>query len=278
MDWKKEPLRKLRLLLAVLKKFDEDNGFLLSSGITFNLLIALIPFILLLLALVGTYLYSDQEVLNHIRHYLEQVVPSLDPRIMRNILMVIHDRKIVGILGILGLIWTSTCVFSSLRTALNIVFQVEKGQGILRGTAIDLLMILLAGILHLASMFFTSVITYLECTPLGDLLDMGPVIEFLLRYLIPFLFTYWMFFLIYKIIPNRKIHIKIALKAALFTSVLWEVAKQCFGWYVLQMGGFSLVYGSVSTLIIFVLWVYYSSAILILGGEISYFLEQEETR
>ena len=125
-NWRKKILNKFYLFWNALKKFDDDHGFLLTSGIAFNLLICLIPFILLLLALVGTYLYSDGEVLNHIRHYLENAIPSLDPKIMKNILRVIRDRKIVGILGMGGLFWTSTWVFSSLRTALNIVFQAEK--------------------------------------------------------------------------------------------------------------------------------------------------------
>ncbi|MFH1756455.1 MAG: YhjD/YihY/BrkB family envelope integrity protein, partial [Pseudomonadota bacterium] len=106
-----------------------------------NLLICLIPLILLLLALVGTYLYSDQEVLNHVRRYFERAVPSLDPRIMQNLTAIIQDRKIVSVLGIGGLIWVSTWIFSSLRTALNIVFQVEKGRSLFRGTAVDFLMV-----------------------------------------------------------------------------------------------------------------------------------------
>jgi membrane protein len=84
--------------------------------------------------------------------------------------------------------------------------------------------------------------------------------------------------MIYKIIPDRKIHYKTALQTALFTSLFWEVAKQLFGWYVLHVGRFSMVYGSLSTLAIFFLWVYYSSAILLLGGEVSFLLDRERSR
>ncbi|MDP2969943.1 MAG: YihY/virulence factor BrkB family protein [Deltaproteobacteria bacterium] len=278
MSRKRKISKRFKFLWAVLKKFDEDHGFFLSAGITFNLLICLVPLILVLLAVVSAYLYSDREVLNHIRRYVELVVPTLDPRIMKNILRVIHDRKIVGILGIGGLIWTSTWVFSSLRTALNIVFQAEKGRGILRGKAIDLFMIFLAGFFLLATLLFTSAITFIQGYRLSSLLNLGPIIQFILKYLIPFFFTFWMCFLIYKIIPNRKIHFKTALQAALFTSLFWEVAKQLFGWYVLHLGRFSMVYGSLSTLAIFFLWIYYSSAILLLGGETAFILEKGKER
>jgi membrane protein len=278
MDSKRGILSKFSLFWGALKKFDGDHGFFLSSGITFNLLICLVPLILLLLSLMGIYLYSDREVLNHIRRYFENAVPSLDPRIMRNILRIIRDRKIVGILGIGGLIWTSTWVFSSLRIAFNLIFQVERDRGILRGKGIDLLMILLVGIFLLLSMIFTSGITFIQSYHSGPFLTLGPTRRFILRYIIPFFFTFWMCFLIYKIIPNKKIQFKAALQAALFTSLLWEVSKQLFGWYVQHLGRFSMVYGSLSTLAIFFLWIYYSSAILLLGGEVAFLLERRGER
>ena len=265
---------RFHFLFNILKKFDGDHGFFLSAGITFNLLICVVPFILLLLALIGTYLYSSQEILSHLRHFLENIAPSLDPRIMGNVLKIVRDRKIVGILGIGGLIWTSTWVFSSLRTALNVVFQVEKGRGILRGKVIDLFMILLAGIFLLMSMVLTSFVTFLQSYRFQPSIDIGPFLQWILKYLVPFFFTFWMCFLVYKIIPNKKIQFKIALQAALFTSLFWEVAKQLFGWYVLHLGRFSMVYGSLSTLTIFFIWIYYSSAILILGGEVTFLLEK----
>jgi membrane protein len=264
----------LNLLWRALKKFDDDHGFFLSSGITFNLLICLIPLMLLLLALLGTYLFSDREVLNHLRQYFESAVPSLDPKIMKNILRIIRDRKIVGILGIGGLVWASTWVFSSLRTAFNIIFQVEKGRSVLRGKAIDLLMILLAGTFLIISMVFTSVVTVVQGYRFSPFLNMAPILRFIIKYFIPFFFTFWMCFLIYKIVPNKKIHFKNAFQAALFTSVFWEVAKQLFGWYILHLGKFSMVYGSLSTMAIFFLWIYYSSVILILGGEVAFLLEK----
>jgi membrane protein len=278
LSWTKKAGREIHLFLEIVRKFDDDHGFLLSSGITFNLLICFIPFILLLLALAGTYLYSDREVLIHIGRYLENAVPSSDPKIMDNILRIIRDRKIVGILGVAGLIWSSTWFFSSLRSALNIIFHVERGRGILRGKAIDLLMILLVGIFLMVSMGLTSVITLAQSYRFSLFLEMMPILRFILKYLAPYFFTFWMSFLVYKIIPNKSISFKPALQAAIFTSLLWEVAKQFFGWYVMHLGRFSMVYGSLSTVAIFFLWIYYSSTILLLGGEVAYSLEQGRNR
>ena len=271
----KKSLKNFRLLWPALKKFNNDNGFFLSSGITFNILVNLIPFIMLLLAFVGSYLYNDQEVLNHIRAYFRDLAPGLDPKIMKNLTDFIQNRQIVGILGFIGLLWFSTCVFSAMRIALNIVFQVEKTGGVWRGIGIDFLMILLAGILLLVSMIITSVVTFLLGYEGQIPVAIGPTMKWILKYMLPFFLTVGMFFLIYKIIPNKVVHFKSALQASLFTGLLWELAKHLFGWYVIHVAEYSIFYGSLSTLIIFVLWVFYSSTILILGGEFAYFLEED---
>jgi membrane protein len=268
---------KFRLFLDALKRFNEDHCFLLSSGIAFALLLCLIPLLLLVLALIGTYLFSDQEVLNHISEYLKDMFPSLDPKIRKNILEIVRDRRIVGILGIGGLLWTSTWVFSSLSSALNIIFRVEKGRSLLRGKAVDLFMLFLAGTLLLVSMVLSSVITlfqgYLFKFPLG----IGFIFQPFLKYLIPFFLTFCMFFLIYIIAPNKRIQSGIALKATFLASILWEAAKHLFGWYILHLGRFSVLYGSLATLPLFLLWIYYTSAIFLFGGEIASLLEQRNS-
>jgi len=267
---------EIRLLPKALEKFNRDHAFLLSSGIAFALLGCLIPLILLALALVGTYLLSHEEILEHIGEYLENIFPAFDPRIMENLLSVIRDRKIFGLLGLAGLLWTSTWVFTSLRGALNIVFGVSRGRNLLRGKMIDLFMILLAGTFLLLSMALTWALGFIQQYEIRFPLDLGPIFSFFLKYLLPFLFTFWMFFLIYKIAPNKRIPLKIALKTAFFISLSWEVAKQLFGWYVLHLGRFSAVYGSLGTAAIFFFWTYYSAAILLFGGEMAALLEEEK--
>jgi len=87
-----------------------------------------------------------------------------------------------------------------------------------------------------------------------------------------------MFFLIYKIIPDQKVHVKSALQAALVTGLLWELTKHLFTWYVVHIARYSNLYGSLNSLVLFVLWIYYSSTILVVGGEFAYFLEEDRQR
>ena len=260
-----------------LKKFDKDHGFFLSSGITFNLLICLIPLILLFLALLGTYLYSYREVLSHIRRYLENAFPSLDPRIMNNLLRIIRDRRIVGVVGIGGLVWTSTWVFSSLRTVLNIVFQAKEGRGILRGKGIDLLMVLLAGTFLLISMVFTSVMTFVQGYRFSPFLNMVPVIRFILKYLIPFFSPSGCSSSFTRSLPIEKSTSSRPFRRPCFTSLLWEAGEIIFGacpeygkilcglWFFEHSDHFRLM------------GVLFCSHPL-LGGEVAFLLEKEREK
>ncbi len=274
--WEQPFFRSLHLLLDALKRFDEDHCFLLASGIAFSLLLCIIPLLLLALAFIGTYLLSDQEVLDHISEYLENAFPALDPNISGSIFDIVKDRRIVGIMGIGGLLWTATWVFSSLGSALNIILRIEKGRSLLRGKAVDFLILFLAGILLLVGMALSSVITLFQGYLIGLPVHIGFIFQPFLKYFIPFALTFGMFFLIYKVAPNKKIDSGVALEATLVASILWEVAKQLFGLYISHLGRFSVVYGSLGALAIFLLWIYYTSAIFLFGGEIAGLLEQRK--
>ncbi|MBM4315050.1 MAG: YihY/virulence factor BrkB family protein [Deltaproteobacteria bacterium] len=127
-------------------------------------------------------------------------------------------------------------------------------------------------------MVLSSVVTFLQGYQGQVPVAIGPTIQWMLKYLLPFSLTVCLFFLVYKIIPDKDVHFKSALQAALFTSLLWEIAKHLFTWYVVNLAAYSIVYGSLSTLVVFVVWVYYSSTILIVGGELAYFLEEDRQR
>jgi len=269
--------KTLRFLWVAGTKFKNDNGFFLSSGIAFNVLVNLIPFMILLLALIGSYLYKDQEVLVQIRAYLRNVAPTIDPKIMRSLIDVIRDRQTIGILGFAGLIWFSTWIFSSLQITFDIVFGVTKPRTTMWAIAIDLFMVSVVGILFLVNMVLSSLFALLQGQ--GWIIAVTePAIRWILKYLLPFLLTVCMFFLIFKIIPTGPINFTSAMKVSLFTSMLWELAKHLFGWYVANIASYSIFYGSLSALVVFVLWVYYSSTILVMGGELLYVLERDRCK
>jgi membrane protein len=262
-----------RVFWTALRKFDRDQGLFLAGAIAFSLLLSVIPLCLLLLAVLGSRLSSDAAVADHLAGYLRSLVPAQDPKIMGNIVGIIRHRKTAGVIGLAGLAWTATMVFSSLRISLNAILGVTNSRGTLRALAVDLLMIVLSGTMLLGSMALTSWIGVLQHYGARFGTRVGPLSSFLLKYPVPFLFTLLMCFMVYKIAPNRRMPIRPCLEAALFTALFWELAKQFFNAFVLRLDQFTLVYGSLSTVAAFVLWVYYSAVIFLLGAEVAFALE-----
>ena len=135
-------------------------------------------------------------------------------------------------------------------------------------------MIIVVGSLFIVSMGLGSFFSFLQSYDGQSPVEIGSTLQWILNYIIPLVLTCCVFFLIYRIIPNRQLHFVPVFQAALFSGLLWETAKHLFAWYIVHLAEYSVFYGSLSALVIFVVWVYYSSMILVLGGEFLYFLEE----
>lgn len=268
----------LRFFGSALAKFDRDRGFFLASGIAFQMLLCLVPFTLLVLSFAGAYLSAHQAVIDQIGRYLEQAAPALDPAVRKNLLEIIGHRTTTGVVGTIGLIWIASTVFGWLRIALNTIFEVPKARGTLRGMGLDLVMIVLCGTSFLFSVGLTAVIEYLRrvSSPLFPALT-GRLLGIALSYLVPFLVMLMICFLIYHLVPNRRVSLRAALLGAVFTGLLWEAAKHLFTWYVTAFKSYSLLYGSLSAAVVLLAWTYYSAAVLLLGAEVTVLLERELT-
>lgn len=267
-------VRAIRFLGSALVKFDRDQGFFLASGIAFQGLLCLVPFALLLLSFAGSYLFADERVADQLGRYFEQAAPALDASLRRDLLETVRRRGTYGVVGTIGLLWIATTVFGSLRVALNTIFGVPKARGTLRGLGLDLMMILLSGAAFLVSVGLTAFFEYLRRRPASLFpAETGLLLNVALAYLVPFLVTLLICFLIYHRVPDRRVSARAAIQGALFTGVLWEAAKHLFTVYVTAFGSYSIVYGSLGTAAVLLVWVYYSAAVLLLGAEVTALLD-----
>jgi membrane protein len=267
-------VRYLRLLGSALAKFNRDEGFFLASGIAFQALLCLVPFALLILAFAGTYLLTNEGVIEYLGRSLEQAAPILDPAMQKDFLEIVTHRGTSGLVGTIGLLWMATTVFSWLRMALDTIFAVPEPHGTLRGFAVDLGMIVLSAASFLVSVGLTAAIEYLQRAQ-SAIFPAAPglLLKIALAFGVPFGATFLFCFLIFRLLPNRRIAARSAAWGAVFTGVLWEASKHLFTWYVLSFGSYSIVYGSLSAAAVLLVWTYYSAAVLLLGAEVTSLLE-----
>ncbi len=267
----------------------EDNIMFLAGGIAFNFLLAAVPFLLLLLAGLGYLLrqnaaQSSSQLWMFIDNLLPPHAEGQESPVRRIIGDVIETRGTVGIFALVGFIWFSTRLFGSLRTVLSEVFDIEQDRGIIQGKIFDIKITVIATLLFVV---YTVLTTYLNIATtrgfqflqaIGIRQGLMGGLEFWIGTLVASLFVVLMFFSLYKFLPNRRIRWRAAMLAAVFTTVLFELAKFIFTAYLGSFNPGSLYTGTLATLVIVVFWVYYSSVIFILGGEVGQVHELRRVR
>lgn len=267
----------------------EDNIFFLAGGIAFNILLAAVPFFLLLVAGLGELLnQKPDESIREVSAIVDRLLPpGLTPGevpIQKLLGDVIAARGSIGLYSAILFVWFSTRLFGSLRSVLGEVFDVETDRGIVAGKIFDMQITVVATVLLVG---YTTLSSYLAfattrgVTILGELglrEDVMGGLEYGIARVLAFLYIVLMFFALYKVLPNRKVRWQTALLAALFTSGLFEIARNLFTTYVQRMNPGSVYTGTLAALVIIVFWVYYAATLFILGGEVAQVAELRRVR
>lgn len=264
----------------------EDDVFFLAGAIAFNILVAAVPFLLLIVAIFGFVLprYVDDPEQAAVNYVVSILPPSQAVvRFTRDLVGgIIGGRTQFGLLGLALFVWTATRLFGTLRTVLRFVFDVPDDRGIVKGKIFDAQMVVLAGTLFLANTGITLALEAVRNFGQEWLAQRGyeelPIVEAVYAQLLAFAFIFAMFVLVYRYLPARRIPWRIALVAAGFTSVAWELLKGTFTWYVTYVANYGTTYGRLATVVVLVFWIYYSAVVFILGGEVGQVYELGRTR
>jgi membrane protein len=267
----------------------EDNVFFLAGGIAFNIMLAAVPFFLLLASGLGFLFGRDTEQSSaQINEIVDQFFPANPGLGSAAVHTILHDviaaRGAVGIYGAVGFVWFSTRLFGSLRSVLAEVFDIDQDRGIIAGKIFDIQITVVSSLLLV---IYTAVTAYVEfattrgvavLSQLGLRDDVMGGVEYLLGRSIAFVTIAAMFFALYKFLPNRRIRWQTALTAAVFSAAAIELAKLLFGALASAFNPGSLYTGTLAALIIAVVWVYYVAMIFILGGEVAQVADLRRTR
>ena len=268
------------------RKAGQDDIFFLAGGIAFNIVIAAVPFLLLLITIFGYVLRTQvadpqQAAIEYVFTILPPS-PSLERWVREQIGVLMQDLPGFGLLGLVLLVWISTRLIGSLRSALRDVFDVQEDRGIIQGKIFDAKMVVVAGTLFIANTFITVVleavqtygIEFLGLSPGGAVRSMQVILAQMLAYS----FIFLMFVLIYRYLPARQIPWRIALVSALFASIAFELLKSGFAWYVAYVANYRTTYGYFASLVVLMFWIYYSAVVFVLGGEVGQIHETNRTR
>ena len=254
----------------------EDNIAFLASAISFDLLLTTIPFAVLLLAAVG-YVVAHQTAVQQvdIPTLLDQVLPvaGLGPAALGQLEALLgnlaEQRGSLTLLGTPVFLWLSTRLFAGLRAALNEVFDTDETRSLPRRKAIDLAVVLLVTLLLLVNGYLLATVARVEAA-----LEGMPVLAWLYRFAALVLsagFSVTVFFIVFKLLPSRRIYWRTALFAALFCAVAFEAAKRLYAWYLTRFATLDNLVSNANIVafVLFLVWIYYMAIVFLLGGELA---------
>jgi membrane protein len=274
------------IVRGVWRKGEEDDIFFLAGAISFNVLVAFIPLVLAVLGIAGTVLrFQGADAQQTLLEYLQQTIPVA---VNIDIALILEElaAQSTGILsvGTLFFLWVATRLVGTLRTVLREIFDITEGRSMVAGKIFDIKMVLAAGTLFALNVTLTLGLQIGAGFVYGvlgiDPRDV-PVIGYATNLwppIVAFITLWVMFFLIYRYLPPRRIGWSTAVVAATFTTVLVELLKFGFSWYVLGVANFGSTWGNIATFVILFFWIYYTSVVFILGGEVAQVVSMRRIR
>jgi len=257
----------------------EDNVPFLAGGLAFNILLALVPFVLLLIGGLSFLLGREAgEAASSVTALLERLLPQGDDSgraLLAGVLGdVVGTRGAVTIYSALGFAWFSTRLFGSLRSVLALIFD-GSDRGIVAGKLFDLLATAIA---TAAVAMYVAVSAYLDlATTRGVALlraaglraDAMGGVGYLIGRLIAVGLVVALFYALYRGLPRRRPPRPVALVGAVTAALLFEMARHLFGVVVRHLDPGSLYTGTIAAVVAVVFWTYYGALLFLIGGEVA---------
>ena len=241
------------------KKFNTDRCPLLASALVHATTFSLFPLLLGLLSLSLFILGSSEGIIDKVMPILKQAFPVGIDEIVKNITALRQTSIVIAIIGFIGFMWASASMFRAIESTLNVIWKVKKDRPFLRKSLITI---------GSTFLVFVALVASFGLTIWGRAAGATGIAQFLPA--ISFVVSIFLFGLIFKFFPNRRVRWKEAYFGALFTGIFWELAKYLFSIYIVRVVDYSKIYGSLSAIIILFLWLYYSAYIFLFGAELSY--------
>lgn len=264
-------MRTIYRLYLILRDFNwqmtKKNISAFAASTAFFLFLSMIPLLMALCAILPYTSLTEEILLHAITRFTPDAMDAMVVRIVSDV----YARS-AGTITVFALvtIWSAAKAMLALIYGLNAVndFEEKRNYLVLRTIACFYTVIILAAIvIALLVMVFGNVIVDLL---LADIPPLHIVVSFIMhfRFLISWVILTFIFAMIYAFVPSRKLRFKQQLPGAAFAAVLWSAASFAFAVYVDHFNGFG-TYGSLTTVVILMLWFYMLMYILMIGAHIN---------
>lgn len=257
-----------------LEKIKNDRISEYSAQSAYFIILSIIPFVLVFISLVQ-YISIDKDTLIY---YAKQIIPNTFQEFSLNIIEEIYSKTITTLsISIFFTIWSASKGCFAIMKGINDIYNVEikgylysKIRAFIFTILFMFLLILMLLVIVLGNNILNSIGDILVSDRIAWILD--KMFKFKDIWVSIIIFLTFLFF--YKYIPNCKLKFKNQIFGAFIVTIFWYILSYAFSLYVKIYNGFSMLYGSLTTIILFMIWAYALIYIILVGAEInSYFKE-----
>lgn len=262
-------------LVMFIKKIGDDDIFALGAQLAYYMVLSFIPFLMFLMTLVGFSHLNSDAVLN----LLSNVMPTEAFNLIQSTVIEIVDREQTGLLwiSIALAIWVSSSGFKAVIKGLNKAYGVKETRSYIKLKLISMVYTILLALIVIATLFL-----FVFGDVIGDffmkVLEHPEFIYYIwnmLRYVVVILIMILFFMFLYNATPCVRLGWLEVIPGAVITTLGWISISYIFAYYVNNFSNYSRLYGSLGAVFMFMTWMFITSMILILGGEINAVLAEK---
>lgn len=265
----KNKLTFKKFLKELYYRMMHDELSLISANLSYYFILSILPLLMVILALTPYFNINQNFLLTKI----ETIAPGvLGDYIFTLISEVLNNKnQTIITFGIIFTLWSASNGIYGLMYAFNIAYRVKEKRMWITVKIISIfftIVIMVAMLLMLVLLVFGKQITWVLFHKLNfdkEFFDIWNYITILL----PLFFTIIIFTFLYMLATNLKIPIKLAIPGAVFSAFSWIIISKVFGYYIDHFSNYIKTYGSIGAIMLFVIWLYFTGYILIIGAEIN---------
>ncbi len=276
------PSKLFSLLKQTFSEWSEDKAPVFAAALAYYTVFSLAPLLVIIIGILGI-IYGQGNAQDQIISQIQSLTSENVATTIQGILNAQADSGggvLATVLGTITLLVGATGVFAQLQNALNTIWEVKPDPD--KGGVMHLLLVRLLSLGMVLAIAFLLLVSLLLSTALSVLgnyfADVLPGAEFIwqiVNVLVSFAIITLLFALIFKYLPDVKIAWGDVWVGAAVTSLLFVIGKFLISWY-LSRGGVASAYGAAGSLVVLLLWVYYSAQILFFGAEFTQVYAKEE--
>ena len=265
----------LPILKTTFSNWNTHNAPRLGAALAFYTILSLSPLILLAIALAGL-AFSPATAQAHIVNEVQTMIGAEGAKAVETMLANAHKPAaglLGSVLGLLSLLFGASGVFGELRSALNLIWDVQPDEsagvlGMLRERVFSFGMVLSIGFLLMVSLIMSAGLAAVGKF-FGGLLPLPASVLMVFNFLVSFVGIAALFALIFRFVPAAKVRFRDMWPGALVTALLFTIGKTLIGLY-LGKSSVGSPYGAAGSVIVVIVWVYYSAQIFFFGAEFTH--------